>query len=115
MNIPSRFVLALTLAGTAAAPAIAANDHGSMDDRAEHEAFATASVSLADAITMAETETGARAISAEFENEDGRFVYSVELLSADGLELEVMIDSAVLRVLEVEDEGEEGHETGDRD
>jgi|TARA_R100000455_G_C6271633_1_gene127973 uncharacterized membrane protein YkoI len=115
MTSPKHFLLALTLAGFVAAPAMAANDIWSNDDHAEHEAFTNAAVSLSDAITFAERETGARAISAEFEKEDGHFVFAVELLDSNGREIEVLIDSAVLRVIEIEgeDEGEnDGTDSG---
>ena len=112
MTSPKRVLLALTLAGFVAAPAVAANDMWSVDDHAEHEAFINAAVSLSEAIALAESETGARAISAEFENEDGQFVFAVELLDSNGREIEVLIDSAVLRVIEIEDD--EGDSGGDR-
>ncbi len=77
------------------------------DDTAETRAFQASPVSLAQAIQAAQTETGAKAISAEFENEDGAWVYTVELSAADGSETEVDVSAQTGAILKNETEDNE--------
>ena len=51
------------------------------DDAVERKAFLASGVHLVDAITAAEAHTGARAMMAEFEEEDGIYIFEVELLT----------------------------------
>ena len=74
------------------------------EDLAEAKAFSHAQISLVEAITIAEKKTGAKAISAEFEDEDNGYVYSVELLKPDGSELEAEINVQTGAVIKIEDE-----------
>ena len=50
---------------------------------------------------------GARLIEAEFDSEDGAFVYELKLITERGRMMEVMIDAASGEVLEVEQDGED--------
>ena len=77
------------------------------DDQAEYQVFLSTRISLADASTAAEAHTGARAISADFEQEDNAFIFEVELISADGTELTANVDATTGTVLQVETETQE--------
>ncbi|WP_339672798.1 PepSY domain-containing protein [Dasania marina] len=72
------------------------------DDHAEHQAFLATPISLSQAIAAAESKSGAKAISAEFEDENGKWVYSIELISTSGHELEVEVDSQTAAILKIE-------------
>lgn len=97
-------LLAASLVAGIAAPAFAANDFWRGTSEADELAAMSAAIPLVDAVNLAETETGAKAIEVDFEDEDGTFVYVVELLTRDGAEVEVMIDSSDLRILSIEDD-----------
>jgi uncharacterized membrane protein YkoI len=97
---------ALVAAGFAGAALAKDMDRGH-EDQAEHQAFSAAQVSLSDAIRVAESETGARAISAEFEDEDGDYVYAVELLGAGGTEYEVLVATSTPTVIKSESENDD--------
>lgn len=84
------------------------------DDKAEIAAFMASPITLKDAIARAETETGMRAIAAEFEGEDGAFVYAVELVSAEGREVEYNVDSKSGAVT-IDPEDDEDDEDDDDD
>jgi uncharacterized membrane protein YkoI len=76
------------------------------EDMAEHQAFLISTISLSDAIASAQTQTGARAIAAEFEDEDGTYIYEIELISANGDELEVHIDAITGEILPHEEDND---------
>ncbi|AWZ01349.1 hypothetical protein RHODOSMS8_01814 [Rhodobiaceae bacterium] len=84
--------------------AIAHSNEGSSNDVAESRAFLSSSGSLSNAVAAAENETGARAMSADFGEEDGVFVYEIELLKPDGTELEAKVNAQNYSVLKVETE-----------
>lgn len=97
--------ITLPLAGTAAlialgfglsgATSVLAEQHTGNSDMAEVEAFLASPMSIADAISAAETNTGGKAMSAEFDTEDmasGQF--DVEVAMADGTTKEVVINPA---------------------
>jgi len=113
MNHPMKFILVASLLAGTAGTALAANDRFDMGDHAEHQAFMSAPISLAMAISAAETETGARAISAEFEEEDGQYIYSVELLDANGQEIEAEIDVVTAQIIKVEADDESDDRDGE--
>lgn len=56
------------------------------------DALKAAKVSLADAVAKAEEETKAKALEAEFEHEDGQYVYEIEL-KADGERMEALVNA----------------------
>ena len=72
------------------------------DDDEEFRALRLASVSLVEAIHIAESETGAIAVSAEFEEDNGAYVFEIETLSDSGVETEVVIHPSDGSVLETE-------------
>lgn len=59
------------------------------------------------------TRLQGRILEVELEREDGRWVYEIELLLADGRKRELEIDATSARVLEIEDEDESGDDDGD--
>lgn len=101
MTLSFAAVAALTLGVMGVAIAEARPDN---DDLAEATALRASTVSLTQAIAAAEAETKAKAIAAEFEDEDGTWLFTVELLDANGGELEVHIDPETAAVLSVERE-----------
>ena len=52
-------------------------------------------------------ETGGRMIEVEFEIEDGRHLYELELIQPDGRIVEVTVDAASGETLAIEDEDED--------
>ncbi len=63
-----------------------------LTSRKKIDALKAAKLSLSDAIAKAEEETKAKALEAEFEREDGQYVYEIEL-QAGGESMEVMVDA----------------------
>ncbi len=78
------------------------NEKSHLDDVEQLQALRLASVSLVEAIAIAESETGALAVSVEFEEDNGGFVFEVEPLSDDGLESEVVIDPMTGGIIELD-------------
>ena len=62
-------------------------------------------IPLADIIPDILNAFDARLLEAEFEREDGAFVYELELITSSGRMIEVMVDAATGEILEVEQEG----------
>ncbi len=89
-------VLLLLLLPAAPAPA---DEHDSA-----REALARKEIlPLSQILGVVEREVSGRVIEIEFDREDGRYVYEIEVLSRDGRLLELSIDAATGRVLERED------------
>lgn len=84
--------VAIALSGLGAT-AYASNEENENEDSAEHQAFLKTPISLTKAIMAAEKKTGAKAMSAEFEDEDGTFIYDIELLTAEGEEIEAEVNA----------------------
>lgn len=87
------------------------------DDQMETQALMAAKMSIGDAITAAETDTGDRAMSAEFtmETGDDTPVYVVEVVQADGTTTEVAVstaDGSVAAHVEPDDK-DGGNDNGD--
>ena len=93
----------IALSGTILCLALPAFASGA-NDSDERTAFNSATISLTDAIAAAEASTGGHAISAEFEREDGQWVYSVEVMKSDASEWEVLIDPNSAGVLATEED-----------
>jgi uncharacterized membrane protein YkoI len=71
--------------------------HGSKRDL-----LATTNISLIDAVRTAEASvTGARAVEAELEKEDGRAVYEVELIDAKQEKRKVYVDAGSGKVVQL--------------
>lgn len=59
----------------------------------EAQQFLSAPKTLSDAVAAAEGQTGARAISASYEAQNGTMAYMVELVAPDGTEQAVSVDA----------------------
>lgn len=66
-------------------------------------------VSMIQAIEIANTQVPGIVLEAELENEDGTTIYEIEIVKADGVEMEVEINAESGEVLAVEeDNGKKG-------
>ena len=107
--------------GAAGASAALAEQHTGTGDRAEVEAFLASPMTIADAITAAEAETGGTAMSVEFDAEDTEPArYEVEVAMADGATTTVAVnpadDGTVTAIAdEDDDEDDDDDETEDDD
>jgi uncharacterized membrane protein YkoI len=91
--------LPLTAGGQDAAPAPAPDFESALDAVARGDILP-----LADILPRIEREFAGRAIDTEIETDDGRWVYELEILTADGRLFEVDVDAATGETLEVEEE-----------
>ncbi|MEO0980285.1 MAG: PepSY domain-containing protein [Pseudomonadota bacterium] len=66
---------------------------------------AAANLDMTKAIEIALKEVPGTVQESELEKEDGKQVYEIEILTADGQEMEVEIDAATGAVLEIEADG----------
>ena len=74
-----------------------------------------ATVSMEQAIAIAEQASGGTKADAEFELEDGVSLYEIEITMADGSEVEVTIDAQSGTVLSQENEDDKGDDDDDDD
>ena len=95
-NIAAGMVLAGGIVGVA------------MADTKDKQAITEApTLSMIQAIEIANTEVPGIVLEAELENEDGTTIYEIEIVNAEGLEMEVEINAESGEVLLVEeDDGE---------
>jgi uncharacterized membrane protein YkoI len=100
-----------TIAATALAGSIAYAAGSAHEERDEAQALAQARTSLVQAIEAAERHAGGKAVSARLEDENGRFVYEVEVI-ASGKSTGVKVDSGDGKVLSAPADERE-HENGD--
>ena len=84
-----------------ASPILASGDHDAARDAVRQQQI----IPLAEIIPDILNEFDARLLEAEFEREDGAFVYELELITSSGRMIEVMVDAATGEILEVEQEG----------
>lgn len=102
--------LMLALAGT---PHVWADDDGDDDDdRADHERARAALergeiMSLRDIMGMAEAAFPGRLLEVELETKQGRFVYDIEILAADGRLIELLYDAADGKLLKAKGAGKD--------
>lgn len=83
-------LMAISLLGGSAAMAQDQEDAG---NAAELQAFQSAQVSLGEAISAAEKETGGKAMDAKFETGEGEgAMYEIEILKADGSQVYATVD-----------------------
>ncbi|MEL7525452.1 MAG: PepSY domain-containing protein [Pseudomonadota bacterium] len=68
---------------------------------------AAANLDMTKAIEIALKEVPGTVQESELEKEDGKQVYEIEILTADGQEMEVEIDAATGAVLEIEADGDD--------
>jgi uncharacterized membrane protein YkoI len=86
-------LLSLSLTTTAAAASRpAAASHGRADSLASRT-LADRGISLDEAVARVERKYDARAVRAEEKSKDGRTVYRIRLLSADGRVFQVTVDA----------------------
>jgi len=93
-----RKVLLLIALSALVGPALADGDH----DRARAALREGRIRPLAEILAVVESRFGGRVIEVEFEREDGRYVYDLELVTEAGQLLEVNVDAATGEVLEQE-------------
>ncbi|WP_108658254.1 PepSY domain-containing protein [Acuticoccus kandeliae] len=109
-------ILALTIA----TPMVATMAHaGGADDPAEAKAFLASGMTLADAVSAAEANSGGTAMAAAWEpSEAGATVFEVELAKADGSVATVLVDAqtgAVSKAAMGDDDGPDEDEDRDRE
>jgi len=100
------FLLALALA-LLAAPVRADGDH----DRARAALQRGEILPLTAILAAAQARVSGRVIGVELERDDGRWIYELELVTPRGRLVEMEIDAATGRILELED-GEDEDERG---
>lgn len=77
------------------------------DDRHDHDRARAALERgeirpIGEVLASAATEVPGDVVEVELEREDGRWVYELKVIADDGRRLEVLIDAADARVIEVE-------------
>jgi len=95
-------IAALMISGAGASYAEEDPDHDGPRD--EDTAFLSAAISLGDGVRAAEDFADGKTMSGKFENEDGNWIYAIELLMPDNSELEVVVDPKTGTILETEEE-----------
>ena len=75
---------------------------------------AAANLDMTKAIEIALKEVPGTVQETEMEQEDGKQVYEIEILTADGQEMEVEIDAQTGAVLEVEADGDDDDDDDDK-
>ena len=104
MNRQSRILATALIATSLAAPlALADAKKGDRLDKKE-EAFVAAQVSLTQAVATAEAEVNGKVMSAEFEREDGKWIYAIEILTSDHSEREVLVDARSGDIVGIEED-----------
>lgn len=86
-------LLSLVLAATAAAASRPGAAGAWADAATRSRALVDRGLTLDEAVARAEKRHGARAVRAEETRDDGRVVYRIRLLSADGRVFEVRVDA----------------------
>ncbi|WP_281969050.1 PepSY domain-containing protein [Roseovarius nanhaiticus] len=105
---------AIVTGGVAAAHA-GENGEGA-ENKQEVQSFLSSPQTLADAIAAAEAKTGARAMDASFEQaKDGSAAYDVELVKADGTQMDVLVDASGTVTMQASDDADEGNDDNDND
>ena len=100
--ILKKTALVAGLAALTASAAAYAASASTGDDADEIQALAAAKLDLRQAIFIAEKASGDRAIEAEFEREDGAWIWSIETVGQDGSETEMEIDAMTGDILATE-------------
>ena len=105
--------LSAALVAALSAAAIGSAD-AAQSDRNDALAISTAVISLTRAVTAAEQHVGGKASRAEYELDDGQWIYEVEVVR-DGTVMDVKVDAASGKVLvatedATEHDDEDGHE-----
>ena len=111
-------IIPLALAGTVALVGVSGLAFAKGDDNeaAEKAALSSATISLKQAIEIAEKEIGGKAVESGVDDEDGKtFYYEIEVQAPDGTEKEVLIDMKTGKVAKImagehNDDGKEDHD-----
>jgi len=82
-------------------PALASDDHDAARDAVRQQQ----AIPLARLIPGILEKFDARLLEAEFERDDGIYIYELELITGSGRMIEVMVDAATGEILEVDQEG----------
>ena len=82
-------------------PVLASDDHEAARDALRQRQV----IPLAGIIPGILDKFDARLLEAEFERDDDRYIYELELITGSGRMIEVMVDAATGEILEVEQEG----------
>jgi uncharacterized membrane protein YkoI len=100
-----------------AAPGPADGDGMDDHDRARQAVERGDALPLGSILRRVEAETGGRVIEVEFERDDGRWMYELEVITPDGRLLEVEVDGATGRIFDHHDSGDGDDEDnrGDHD
>lgn len=111
--MPLKRILIVTTAGVltlaAALPALAESNDDERNGREEIDVAATATVTLSQAISTAESSSGGRAVRAGYESQDGTPVIQVNLVK-DRAVLETRIDPGTGKVIATTNRDEREHE-----
>lgn len=91
-------VVVLALGAAAAGGLAFAKQSGAMENDAVAD-LAKAKVTLAEAVSAAETHAGGKATKAELDGERGTIVFNVEVVTADSKAFDVQVDAANGKVL----------------
>lgn len=102
--------------GTAAACLLLAGIAISHADEKEKKSVADqATVSIQEAIDVATAAFPGKVVEAELEEEDGRPIYTIEIVGENGKTMEVEIDAKTAKVLGKEQEDGDEHEEDKED
>ena len=101
-NTPVRIAAIAFIIFGGSAAAFAGEEKNRSEPGTEGAALMSAAISLSDAVIIAEDAGDGRALSGEFEEEDGIWAYSIELLRPDNQKVELVIDAASGEILETE-------------
>lgn len=77
--------------------------------------LAKAKITLTQAVSAAEAQSGGKAIKAELEGERGTIVYEVEVVTADNKVFDVKVDAADGKVLSSKEDQADRGEKDDKD
>lgn len=99
--------LVLVLPLVAVSAALASGGHDDHDDHDDHDRARAALergaiLPLAEITAIAQAAYGGRVIEVEFDEEDGGFIYELELIRIDGQMIEVEIDATSGGILKME-------------
>ncbi len=119
MSVKKALLFAALAASTIVASSLVYASRDGNDEHNDAAALAQAKVSLSQAITAAEQHAGGNASRAEFEGENGKFVYEVEVVGG-GKSTDVKVDANSGQILsaqadEADHEGAENEHGGDHD
>ena len=100
----------LITSGVLASMILAAGTAGMVSAQSAAEATG---LSEEQAIEIALAEVGGELQEAELEREDGMSVFEIEILTADGTEVEVEINAETGEILEIDEEDDDDHDCDD--